>query len=36
MHGDGLEPEEAIAAVAAKREINVTPVLVELLYKFET
>jgi protein-tyrosine phosphatase len=35
MRSRDLEPEEAIAAVAAKREINVTPALVELLYKLE-
>jgi protein-tyrosine phosphatase len=33
MHG--MEPEEAIAAVAAKREINITPALIELLYQLE-
>ena len=33
MHARKLEPEEAVAAVAAKREINVTPALVELLHK---
>jgi dual specificity phosphatase 12 len=32
---EGLEPEAALAAVAAKREVNVTPALVELLYKLE-
>jgi protein-tyrosine phosphatase len=30
-----IEPEEAVAAVAAKREINVTPALLELLYKLK-
>jgi protein-tyrosine phosphatase len=31
----GLEPEAALRAVASKREINVTPALVQLLYKLE-
>jgi protein-tyrosine phosphatase len=35
MHVHKLEPEQAIAAVAAKREINVTPALVELLHFVE-
>jgi protein-tyrosine phosphatase len=35
MQDRGTEPEEAIAAVAARREINITPALVELLYKLE-
>jgi protein-tyrosine phosphatase len=35
MRLHGIDPAEAIAAVAAKREINVTPVLVELLHKLE-
>ena len=35
MLAEGLEPEAALAAVAAKREVNVTPALVELLYKLE-
>lgn len=33
MHARKLDPEAAIAAVAAKREINVTPALVELLHR---
>ena len=33
MYARKLEPEEAIAAVAAKREINIAPALVELLHK---
>ena len=35
MLAEGLDPEAAIAAVAARREINVTPALVELLLKLE-
>lgn len=35
MYARKLEPEAAIAAVADKREINVTPALVELLHKLE-
>jgi protein-tyrosine phosphatase len=31
----GIEPEEAVAAVAAKREINVASALIELLYKLD-
>lgn len=30
MHVRKLEPEQAVAAVAAKRQINVTPALVQL------
>ncbi len=33
MHARSIEAEEAIAAVAAKREINVSPALVELLHR---
>jgi protein-tyrosine phosphatase len=32
----GLNPENAIALVASKREINVTPALVDLLHRLET
>jgi protein-tyrosine phosphatase len=35
MRLHGIGPAEAIAAIAAKREINVTPALVELLHKLE-
>jgi protein-tyrosine phosphatase len=35
MHANQIEPAEAIAAVAAKRDINVTPALLELLHKLE-
>ncbi len=31
----GIDPEEAIARVTAKREVNVTPALAELLFKLE-
>ncbi len=36
MEARGLNPEEAIALVASKREISVTPALVDLLHKLET
>ncbi len=36
MHLHGIEPEKAIAVVAAKREINVAPALLELLRKVES
>jgi protein-tyrosine phosphatase len=35
MEERGIGPEEALAAVAARREINVTPGFVELLDKLE-
>jgi protein-tyrosine phosphatase len=35
MHVRGLEPYEAIAVVAARREVNVTPALIELLHKLD-
>jgi protein-tyrosine phosphatase len=35
MEAGGLNPEMAIALVASKREINVTPALLELLHKLE-
>ena len=35
MSAHQLDTETAIAAVAAKREINITPALVQLLYKLE-
>ena len=35
MEARGISPEEAIDLVAAKREINITPALVDLLYKLE-
>jgi protein-tyrosine phosphatase len=35
MHARKLDPEEAIAAVAARREVNITPALVDLLYKLD-
>jgi protein-tyrosine phosphatase len=35
MQVRGIEPGDAMAAVAAKREINVTPALVELLHKLD-
>ena len=35
MHVHKLEPEDALAAVAANREINVTPALMDLLHKLE-
>jgi protein-tyrosine phosphatase len=35
MHVRNVEPADAIAAVAARRAINVTPALVDLLYKLE-
>jgi protein-tyrosine phosphatase len=35
MQARGLDPENALAAVAARREINVTPGLVELLYRLD-
>ncbi len=35
MNARNIEPEEAIAFVAAKRDINITPALVELLHRLE-
>jgi protein-tyrosine phosphatase len=35
MEAGGLNPEMAIALVASKREINVSPALLELLQKLE-
>jgi len=35
MESSGISPEEAIALVASRREINVTPALVDLLRKLE-
>jgi protein-tyrosine phosphatase len=35
MHVCKLDPNAAIAEVAAKREINITPALVELLHKLD-
>ncbi len=35
MHAEGMDPEKALAAVAANRDINATPELVELLHQLE-
>jgi len=35
MEATAITPEEAIALVAARREINITPALVALLHKLE-
>lgn len=35
MNVHGLAPGQAIAAVAAEREINAAPALLELLHKLE-
>jgi hypothetical protein len=31
----GIDPDEAVALVAARREVNVTPAVAELLYTLE-
>ena len=36
MHAQNLEPEAAIAIVAGKREISITPGLAEILYQLES
>jgi protein-tyrosine phosphatase len=35
MHSQAIEPEEALAAIAARREISASPALVELLHQLE-
>ncbi len=35
MHTQKLGPEDAIAIVAAKREVNITPGLLDILYNLE-
>jgi hypothetical protein len=35
MHDRGLGPEEAIAVVMARRDVNVAPALIDLLHALE-